>query len=284
VLVVGTLSGCNLILGMETFDPEPTLCGPYAPPVPIELDPALVGATDFSVAADGIHGMVHATYNGLPGPTPIVFDGQRWVADTRPGMQMALAMNLSGAHVGVTGDVYGWIDHVKRPGLTEIDHYTFTGVWGFDKVVISSSLFDVVPGNEVESDAGAGAKVSYLVELQQPFDGTGVNTIQILAATPPAFAFQPSGFVDPLNTVGGLNPTGGALTGDHQILVYSAITPGLTGSHFYETSFVHNQFMPGHLIPSLYAADHGDDEPWVNADCSRIWFRRDGVTYTAQTM
>ena len=25
-----------------------------------------------------------------------------------------------------------------------------------------------------------------------------------------------------------------------------------------------------------------EDEPWINADCSRIWFRRDGVVYQAQ--
>ncbi len=281
------LAGCDQALGLDYYDPTPVLCGPYGPPAPVAFEPALVGATDFSVAGDGIHGMVYATYNGLPGPTPIVLDAvsQTWKPDTRPGMQMTLATNLSGGHVGVTGDVYGWIDHVKRPGLASIDPAKFVGTsWTFPGPIQSSSLFDLVTGNEVESDAGSGAKTSYVVEIQRSFDGTGLNSITILAAGPPAFVYTATSFAEPLDQIPDLSPTGGALTADHGILVYSAVTHDVTGSHFYETSFAHNQFTQGHLLSSLYADGHNDDQPWVNADCSRIWFRRDGVTYTAQTM
>ena len=274
------------MLGTDYFDPTDALCGPYRAPAQVHFDPMLGQPTDFSVAADGIHGLVSATYNGLTGPTPILFDGSMWAPDpARNAGAIKLAAVLSGGHMGTTGDVYGWLDHNKSPDPPIVVQYVFTGSWSaVVPNVDRSTILDLTTGNEVESDAGGGAKTRYVVELRQDFAGALPAKLEILAASPTApDAFAPSGFTDPINGVAGIAPTGGVLTANHEIFVYSAKL-GTVESHLFETPFSKFEFAAGSPIKQLGVAGKADDQPWINGDCSQIWFRRDGVTWTAQKM
>jgi hypothetical protein len=160
----------------------------------------------------------------------------------------------------------------------------FTNVWSpIVPNVAESNVVDLFPGNEVESDAGNGAKSRYVVELSQAFDGATPGKLEILVAMPASDVFKPSGFVNSINDVDAIAPTGAALTADHGILVYSAKL-GTTESHLFETSFSKFEFGPGHEIGSLYVSGKADDQPWINNDCTQIWFRRDGLTWTARKM
>jgi hypothetical protein len=153
--------------------------------------------------------------------------------------------------------------------------------------VAESNLVDLITGNEVESDGGSGTTTRYVVELSQDFDSATPKKLEILVAVPPSVdVFKPSGFVDPLNAVAELLPTGAALTGDHEILVYSARLYGSTESHLFATAFsiMKGEFSVGAAIGDLYRPGYSDDQPWINADCSQIWFRRDNLTWTAQKL
>ena len=286
LVVVGALGGCDLVLGTQAFDPFDALCGPYGVPAQVQFDSALGQPTDFSVAADSMHGLVTATYNGITGPTPILFDGTTWVVDVPRNVgAIRLATALSGGHMGTTGDVYGWLDHDKSPDPPIVVQYVFTTSWSaVVPNVDRSTILDLTTGNEVESDAGNGAKTRYVVELRHDFAGSLPAKLEILAASPAApDTFAPTGFTDPINGIAGIAPTGGVLTGDHEIFVYSAKL-GAVESHLFETPFSKFEFAAGSPIALLGVAGKADDQPWINGDCSQIWFRRDGVTWTAQKM
>jgi hypothetical protein len=280
------LCGCDVVIGTTHLDPAPALCGPFGTPEPVRFDPALAGANDLSVAADGIHGMVSAMYRGQPGPLPVVFDGAMWTPDTARLAGATLAINLDGGHVGVTGDeMFGWIDH-RRTATPAIYEYDYTTTWSqIIPDIAESTQFDLRPGQEVESDAGGGARSRYLVEIFEMFGGGPPHKIEILASAPGAMnTWKPTGFVDPLNRDGAIDIVAGALSGDHKILVYAASDLGTTQTHLFEAAFSHNEFQLGTEMTSLYVSGTTDDQPWLDAACSTIWFRRDGVTQVARRM
>jgi hypothetical protein len=281
------LAGCDLVVGTHHLDPVTSLCGPYGKPELVAFAPELVGASDLSVAADGVHGLVFATYNNTMGPTPVVFDGATWIPDSARFAAGVLAtQKLGGGHIGVTGDaMFGWIDHRQQP-IPAIYEYDYTSTWSqIVPDVADSSTNNVFSGQEVESDAGGGAKTRYLVEIFELFGGGPPHKIEILAAPPEVMnVFKPSGFVDPLNGDGAIDIVAGALTGDHKILVYAASNLGTTETHFFETQLVHNTFQVGTTMTSLYLAGKTDDQPWLNPDCTTMWFRRDGVSWVAHKM
>ena len=291
MLALLVLVGCDDVLGINQFPSVTSLCGPYGPPTVVQFDPALQHPNDFSVGSDLIHGLVTANVGGVTGPTPIVFDdgSATWKVDTRPNVQKVLPM-ISGAHMGVntamTGndDVYGWSLHdiIAQP---EIRRYMYNGSqWVADAAFLAESTTqDLMTGNEVETDAGGGLVSRYLVEILAPKDGVGRNSIDVLVATPGSGNFVTSGFVGPINTDPAMfDPRGGALTGDHERLVYATSVGDSTEVHLYEAALAREQFQPGNPISSLDAPGVSDDQPWINADCSTIWFRRNGMTLTAQ--
>jgi hypothetical protein len=284
-VVVGAVSGCDVVLGTDYFDPVPPLCGPYGPASPVQYDPAIGNPTDFSVAGDGMHGLVSATYNNVTGATPIMLgtDGI-WLPDVAKLGGNTLAKAVTGGHMGTTGDVFAWLDHSKNLGFPIIVRYVFTTVWSpIVPNVAESNLDDLIPGNEVESDAGFNAVTRYVVELSQAIDGGAPGTLTILVAAPASDVFKASDFANAINDVEAISPTGAALTADHGILVYSAKV-GTTEGHLFESSFTKSKFGPGHGIESLYMPGKADDQPWINNDCTQIWFRRDGLTWTARKM
>ena len=286
VVLAGAASGCDVLFDTPFYDPAEQLCGPYNHPTPIAFDAALGQPTDFSVAADGLHGLVFATYHSITGPTPILYDApsSTWLPDDTRLANSILAKTLSGGHMGTTGDVFGWIDHNKNPlGMSVAIHYAYVTTWGaVVPNVAESTVLELVTGNEVETDAGSNAKTRYVVELAQDFEVSMPKRLEILAAAPASEVFKPSGFVDPINNAALIQPTGAALSGDHSKLVYTAFVNGSSDGHIYVSPFEKFQFAPGDPIGSLAELGKTDDQPWINGDCSQIWFRRDGVTLTAQ--
>jgi hypothetical protein len=289
VVAMLALAGCDLVFGTKYLDPESALCGPFGVPELVVFDPVLGAPTDLSVAADGVHGLVYAMYNTTLGPTPVVFDAahQWWTPDTARYASGALAMlKLKGGHIGATGiSVFAWIDHNEQaiPALYEL-HYTAT--WSpFVPDVADSSPFDLFSGQEVETDAGSNTSYRYLVEIFEPTLTVTPHKIEILAASPAdPHAFKPSGFVEPLNRETSIDVISGALTADHQILVYAASQAGRNEYQLYVTQLVHNEFQVGAPIPSLLVPGKTTDQPWLDPDCSTIWFRRDRVTWVAHKM
>jgi hypothetical protein len=286
------LAGCDIAFGIDPVDQTPTLCGPYGPPEPVAFDAALGSPTDFSVAKDGIHGLVRATV-GAVGPTPIVYDESTatWVVDNVRNAGIMLQLGLSGGHMGETGDVYGWIAYVQG-GQSSLQHYIYSTtsmLWSAttNELGPGSTTFDLASGQEIEipdDESNPTAYARFLAEVKLPTNGEPVHSFDILVEDFGTTFFLSSGFATELDNDVALDINGAAMTAKHHILVYSAILAPDTESHLYETEFTRNHFTIGTPMRSLMLAGHPDDQPWVNEDCSTIWFHRDNAVWTAHKL
>jgi hypothetical protein len=284
------LAGCDIAFGIDPVDQTPTLCGPYGPAELVAFDATLGSPADFSVARDGIHGLVTANVAGVIGATPILYDAPTatWLVDMERDKGAMLQTQLSGAHMGEGGDVYGWVAYSSVTGASSLEHYIFTSpVWGAQlENLPTTSEFQLASGQEVEiADVTSADKhTRYLVEVILPVSGKPPHSFDILSADFGTNTFRSSGFATELNNAVAVDINGAALTAEHKVLVYSAIVAPDTESHLYESQFSRGHFSVGAPVRSLMLAGHPDDQPWVNEDCSTIWFHRDNAVWTAHKL
>ena len=79
-----------------------------------------------------------------------------------------------------------------------------------------------------------------------------------------------------------LSPNGGVLTTDREKLVYSATVGKNTRSELFSSFRIDDKFAHGpNVVIQGVKSDADLTEPWINSDCSTLYFRRDGVTWMA---
>jgi hypothetical protein len=88
---------------------------------------------------------------------------------------------------------------------------------------------------------------------------------------------------DPLKTSKAkLNPSAGVMTADHEKLIYAAKLGTGTVSRLFASQRARDEFVHGPEL-RIEGVDGDADltEPWVNPDCTMLYFRRDNVTWMA---
>lgn len=276
------LGGCQVVFGLDQVQPPPKLaCGPYAKPTPVMFDPTLVGAHDLSVLDDEMHGAVVIDADNLSRTVPVALDTTgTWIPEV--GIATGGLSTLRGHRTAV--DRILATDTSK--GNAQIDVYTLSGAaWSaISPTVDGDSNYELYAGNERDVVSGT-VQVYRRVTLVKR--RTSTNRSQIVV-TNLDMAVDSTSFHEDVNRTALLNaqtdiqPTHAEMTDDRRTIVYAAAATGETSDVFVTTFDDAQMAWPaGERIGTLNTSGI-EDEPWINADCSRIWFRRDGVVYQAQ--
>ena len=107
--------------------------------------------------------------------------------------------------------------------------------------------------------------------------------MRIFQLFPNRFDWELTAQADPLKTSRmKVNPNGGVMTADHNRLVYSAKVGTSSNSRLFASERIRDEFSPGPEL-RIEGVDGDADltEPWINGDCSALYFRRDNVTWMA---
>jgi hypothetical protein len=271
-------SGCDLVVGFDKLDPAPaSACGPYGDPVAVAFDPSLAGAHDFSVTEDGMAGAIVIDDDNISSTKPIKPDGNGgWTTDLAfTGMA---TLDRTRGHRIATGTVLATSADASHH---EIDEYAFQGTAWQARLLISDNNFELYAGNARTDDSGNATRL-VAVRRRTTSAHNEIAVFNKNLATDPTGAYhEDADSPRMLNAVSTLQPTHAVLTADRRTIVYAAtIDDG--EPDLYVTSYddALPGWGPGQAISSLNTTG-SEDEPWVNGDCSRIWFRRDGVVYAA---
>ncbi|MBA3453640.1 MAG: hypothetical protein H0T42_11160 [Deltaproteobacteria bacterium] len=286
VVLLPLLVACDLALGLDSRVRN-VVCGPYAEPTLVPFHDELVDAKDFSVDSSGLRGMIHAKFTGTQtrtGVHTIKFVDPVWRLD--PERDNGILPNLDGAHISESNMAVGWVTRksLVQPSMHE---YTFSTVstppqWGggggfaIDTVQADTSI----AGNVVELPFG-GSMIRFVVSVRVPEAGT--SSIRIFQLVPGKPTWELTGRADLLQFANEkLNPNGVVTTADHSKLVYSATLGTSTISRLFSTRSVDQRFDHGPELIIDGVEDEEDlREPWINADCSVLYFRRGDATWMA---
>lgn len=245
--------------------------------------PALVDVRDLSVEPDGMRGMVYANLGNPPtgawrGPHAVMKDANGvWVQDTvrdRPVLN-----SFDGAHVTRTGGAIAWID---MPRGVMVNLLSFSTAWGQEAEVIETQTDrDVHIGNVIDLAVGPGLQQRFAVEIRPPIGEIATGEIRIIQRVPTSSTWMLTAQADPLNTTTPpLDVNGGVMTADHEILLYTARVGSQKMSRAFATRRERDRYNPGvELIIDGVESDSGITEPWINADCTQLYFRNQDKTW-----
>jgi hypothetical protein len=286
LLLLLALGGCDRVFGLDREMPPP-VCGPFGPPEEVLFDPALVDVRDLSVEPDGMRGMVYANLGNLTtvpptlawrGPHAVKKDGNGiWVQDIvrdRPVLD-----SFDGAHVTRTGGAIAWID---MPRGVMVNLLSFSTAWGQQAEVIEKETDrDVHIGNVIDLVVGPNLQQRFAVEIRQPIGDITTGEIRIIQRIPTSSTWMLTAQADPLNMAKpALDVNGGVMTADHDILLYTARVGSQKMSRAFATRRERDMFKPGvELIIDGVESDSGITEPWINHDCTQLYFRNNDKTW-----
>jgi len=290
LLLVLALGGCDRVFGLER-DMLPAVCGPFGPPEEVAFGPELGAAHDLSVDGAGLYGMVYANLgNGtVPpwrGPHAVVKDSSgTWIQDK--ARDKPVLDRLDGAHITAGGNgAMSWID---SPRGVMANVLTFTGgAWGTEvqDVVERETDKDVRIGNVIDLDVGPGLIQRFAVEIRLSFDRLAPGELRIIQRIPTDSFWMVTGQATPLNTATpALDLNGGVMTADHEILVYTAIVGKEQRSRAFASRRIRDRFSPGvELIIDGVDDDASITEPWINADCTQLYYREGDTTWVTNAL
>jgi hypothetical protein len=285
-------SGCDVAFPLEA--PPITACGIYAEPVAVEFDPSLQNLSQFSVDGSGTHGLVHAmnAATNREGLTPIVKMGEVWIFDLKLEMGLELLETQTNAGVKVAnltakGELFGGQQSAASSDL-EVYHYKpdvpGTGWLAVENEAVSSRAGQsTTPGGEIEVLDPNIMKLFRSIPVVHQDVPTLRRTIEIAFSHP---VDNPFSWVDQTQAGASVTaeinavhePTQGALArspreGGPLALVYAATPIGKTGSDLF-VSEKHNGTYPIGIRLAELSTSADEVEPFVNEDCSAIYFRR----------
>ena len=282
LLLLLALGGCDRVFGLDREMPPP-VCGPFGPPEEVFFHPALVDARDLSVEPDGMRGMVYANLGNPPtapwrGPHAVMKDGNGvWVQD--PARDRPVLNSFDGAHVTRTGGAIAWID---MPRGVMVNLLSFSTAWGQQAEVIEMETDrDVHIGNVIDLAVGPGLLQRFAVEIRQPIGSIATGEIRIIQRVPTSTTWMLTEQASPLNTASPpLDVNGGVMTADHEILLYTARVGSQKMSRAFATRRERDMYNPGvELIIDGVESDSGITEPWINANCTQLYFRNADKTW-----
>jgi hypothetical protein len=281
-------SGCDAVFSLDPLVPyPPSLCGPYAEATPVMFSPELVAkqAHDLSVSSPGVGAVV--TEDGfVHHVVPVTFDAgsQTWM---RAGMEI---LRYRG-HRTADDTVYG---ESIDDATTVVEYKLNAGVWNAQSPTVATDpCFNYTIGNEydvVDPVNGLQLQRATLVKAASGNVGCDVGKDQLVITnrTPP---FSPSRLwredpprTMPLNDNPAVAPSQAVMTQDLRTIVYAGKHDSEYDLYVTTLDKDMNNFATGQIIDSVSLPGAVEDEPWIDADCTTIWFRRDGVTMTASAV
>ncbi|MBA3396326.1 MAG: hypothetical protein H0T89_27090 [Deltaproteobacteria bacterium] len=285
VLLVLT-GACDKVFAIEA--PAPAACGPFGEPVPLVFAESISDPHGFSTRSDQAIGAVTATVGGQTHLYVVAQIDGVWTP-TEPARNAGLADVLQGAIADP--DCFGVEELLGAVGSTrQALLYGFSTAWSPDSgnPVMRDSEFDVTAGNLVEVvdlvDEELVPQRKRAVVVKSPTDGIGKNVLLFVDLLFPyadnIWDEQPER-TRPINDDRSISPSSGVLTSDLFTLVYAARRDG-GGSDLFVSrrDEVDKNWYPGVQLIGVNT-DADELSPWINADCSTIYFERDGVTYAA---
>ena len=255
--------------------------------VPFSAGLIAAGVRDFSVDATGTSGMAWANLKSgaigaWRGPHAIKLDGNGvWIQDL--ARDKDVLNSLDGGHIQYDGKAVGWTDVPRGATLRE---YTFAPVrmkWASGAEQIENTLTSSAhAGNMIVSTDGF---LRTLVEILLPETAPFVNTLQIYQKLPTtSWSLTPQ--ANALRTSKPkLNISGAVLTMAHDRMVYTANVGDekIDGEPVYRIfagERVDDVFEPGvELMIEGAPSAVGFDEPWINDDCTTLYYRQNDVTW-----
>jgi hypothetical protein len=269
------MSGCDLVIGIDELAPAaPSACGPYGPPTPVAFDATLAGAHDLSVTDDGMFGAVVTDADNIASTRPIVADGLGgWTID--PAFADPTLDRVRGHRIAQGEIVATSVDLSYH----EVASFAwFAPVWQA-LPLLRDNNFELYAGN-ARDDGDARRLVAVRRRTTSAHNEIAVFDRNVSLDPTGAYHEDPDG-PRVLNSVSSVQPTHAVLTADGRTIVYAAsIDAGEPDLYVTTYDDALPGWAPGQAITSLDTRG-AEDEPWVNGDCSRIWFRRDGVVYQA---
>ena len=290
LLFVLALGGCDRAFGLDR-DTLPAVCGPFGAPEEVLFAPELGAVNDLSVDATGERGMVYANIgNGTTGP----WRGPHAVMKDATGMWIQdklrdkpILDSLDGAHIAAdaTGGM-SWIDS-SRGVMANV--LTFAGgAWSTvsQDVVERETDKDVRIGNVIDLPAGPGLIQRFAVEIRLSFDRLSPGEIRIIQRIPTDSIWMVTEQATPLNAANPpLDHNGGVMTADHDILVYTATVGKEKHSRAFASRRVRDTYKTGvELVIDGVDDDASITEPWINADCTQLYYREGDTTWVTSAL
>jgi len=285
------LGGCDLALGL-TRDDLPPVCGPFARPSEVVFDTSTLSEVrDFSVDPTGVFGMVYANASiatgAWRGPHAVKLAGTVWTQDL--ARDKAILSSFDGGHVISGTEAIAWIDSARSNVMVNL--LTFAGMaWSQN----ATDVVDPMPsgdshiGNVITLPGGAGTTIRFAPEIAINPDPSAVNEIRILQRTPASKTWAPT--MEPRYLTAAkqpINPSAGVLTADHEILVYTGKIAAQRNNRMFASRRDHSEdaYFPGvEVIIDGVPTASDLTEPWINADCSQLYFRRGDITYVTEAI
>lgn len=289
LLLVLALGGCDRVFGLDR-DLLPAVCGPFATPEPVTFDELLGDASDLSVDASGTLGMVYtnlgnANMGAWRGPHAVMLVGGTWVQDT--ARDRAQLDRFDGAHITADGaGALGWIDSPRGPIGNVITYQANSWDAVVAELIKDDADEDSHFGNVIDLNVGPGLVLRFAVELRLPFDRASPGELRILQRVPTSMTWSVTTQADPLATAEpALDITGGVMTADHEILVYTAVVGKEKRSRAFAARRTRDKFGPGvEIMIDTVPGDASITEPWINADCTQLYYREGNTTWVTNAL
>lgn len=290
LLLVLALGGCDRVFGLAR-DMGTPVCGPFGTPIAVDFAPALGAVNDFSVDTTGTYAMVYANLaNGSTaawrGPHALVKDSNgTWIQDA--ARDKPVLSSLDGAHLTGTGaGAVGWIDSPRgvMANVLSFVNGSWTTVVG--DVVEKEIDKDVHLGNVIDLPVAPGLVQRFAVELRLSFDRASPGELRIIQRIPTDASWMVTGQAAPLGAATpALDFNGGVMTADHEILVYTATVEKEKHSRAFASRRTRDTFGPGvELLIDGVRGDASITEPWINADCTQLYYREGDTTWVTEAL
>lgn len=277
------LSGCQLVFGVD--EPAPAVCGPYAAPEEVAFSELLENPHELSVDATGQIAMVNATYMGAPGPVVLRREGDAWVRDDERNMGLE---KVGGARLQAGGTrAIAWSSEGTLITEYTLDPVMAGFVWtAVVGETIVDDTFDIkVAGNLIDvEENGAPQRVLVLTRISLANDYK--LEIRRKLADSPLWDVT-SALESFLSHSPRITPSLGLLTANGDRFVYAAAVGDDPVSHLYASprNLDNTTYSPGQRVEIRgVGADVSVTEPWINADCSELYFTMEGRIMRARQL
>ena len=287
LLLLLCVSGCDLIFLDAPSDSG--ICGPYAAPTEVSIDPALGPLEQFSPNGDRA---LARTIEAVPKLKALKFDGTMWVADP------AFQGNLDTLRTGqlLTYGQLSFENHMfaaQRSAANmnfSVYEYTFNAnAWSTDNTVVGYGTNEaVLPGGTLVTGADTmNDKYSYHVTTHHAAEpiGKGYLEVEVRLQNMNWQSEKVSGRLstDAINQVHEVQQGAIAIGRNMKpTLIYAAKLAGSAGdTDLYVSEKVSGSFVPGVGLREL-SSDQDELDPYTNADCSMIYFRRGEKIFQAR--
>lgn len=302
LLLCASTSACDYVF---VLDPDPAgACGPFGEPRPLAIDPALEQPQYFS--ARNVTPPMSPTYGAVYAQRAGV--SRLWILEQGADeltWNLASGSRNSSLLDGTLGGSLGEVEFPVSPSPGVDRLLVWRGIplrpfearfipqgYAIDNLpMIVDAEFDIMVGNTVEV-----LDVAPNGDMSPQRKRVVVTKVPLNGMTKPALVFadriapyneehvwiEDANRTMPINMDKKAMPGRGAITSDTRVLVYS-VKYGNGTYDIYESEINETTRQWGVGFPVRGKVNTADDEvdPWINGDCSTLYFSRSGTIYRA---